>query len=249
MISQVFAFVAIYPILLADFTTLKSNNSGKSDHQCYYICFDFPPKILNYCLKDDSKRNRLTAKVVSVLSSLISWIAVVNYLRVHSCPYEELSNLYVNQCCLKYESVYFSVIYDQWVIMSRSQRAYVQNNYLYRFPVDYSDILVTHSTNEEDKFGGSTSSGSLLLRQDAVYDSDLEFLQQRLQKHLKCSKKKRRKRPQKHFKHFNHVCLGLFAFLAVLGAFFYWSMWLVSRCDTNVDESLPTKNTTKYHWV
>lgn len=132
--------------------------------------------------------------------------------------------------------------------MSRSQRAYVHNNYLYRFPVDYSDILVTRSANDEDKFNGSTSSGSLLLRQDAVYDSDLDFLQQKIQRNLKCSKK-RKKRCAKQIRRFNHLCLFLLVFLAFLGIVFYWSMWLVSRCDISLDETLPTKNSTKYHWV
>lgn len=135
---------------------------------------------------------------------------------------------------------------------SRPQRVYLQNNYLYRFPVEYSDLLTTRSSNEDERFSGSSnSSGSLLLRSDEICDSSLDFLQR--QRTLKARKlgKKKRKQKTKCCTVFNRICLCLFAFLACLGIFFYWSMWLVkhnSTCSPNFEEPMLT-NSTKFHWV
>lgn len=137
--------------------------------------------------------------------------------------------------------------------MSRSQRAYVQNNYLYRFPVDYSDLLATRAS-EDDKFNGSNSSGSLLLRHDAVYDSDFDFIQQRLiQKPIPKLVKSKRKRKKKSCKYFNHLFLCLLFSLSLIGVFFYFSMWLVkhnsSKCEVLQFEESTTSNSTNFHWV
>lgn len=138
--------------------------------------------------------------------------------------------------------------------MSRSQqRAYVQNNHLYRFPVDYSDLLATTATRDEDKlFNGSNSSGSLLLRHDAIYDSDFDFHQQRLVQNTKKPTRRKPKKQSKQCRYFNHLCLCLLVCLSFMGVFFYWSMWLVklnySKCESNYDETA-TPNSTNFHWV
>ncbi|KAI6191585.1 hypothetical protein M3Y97_00244000 [Aphelenchoides bicaudatus] len=127
------------------------------------------------------------------------------------------------------------------------ERAYLQNNYLYRFPVDYTD-LSARCPNEDDRFNGSNSSGSLLLRNDAIGDSEFDF-------HLKAKNvqkpgKKRLKKKSSKCNFFNRLCLFAFVFLLFIGVFFYWSMWLVKlnyKCGPNLDEPF-TSNSTKFHW-
>lgn len=133
---------------------------------------------------------------------------------------------------------------------SRPQRVYLQNNYLYRFPVDYSDLLTTRCSNEDDRFNGSNSSGSLLLRNDAIADSELDFHRQHLKNAQTLGKKKHKQKP-KYCNLFNRLALCLLAFLLCLGVFFYWSMWLVkvnSTCNSGFEEPTWT-NSTKFNRV
>lgn len=131
---------------------------------------------------------------------------------------------------------------------SRSQRTYLHsNNYLYRFPVEHSDLL--SGANEEDRFNGSNSSGSLLLRNDAIGDVSSEYVQQ-----TRRSSRKRRKR-KKPCNTFNRFCLCLLGLLSVIGLVLYLSFWLVKinsiKCGAFVEkeEEGVIRNLSTYHWV